>query len=446
MSEQKQKGYLLNTLDQEQIFMTTDIPVSKSMRSAMGEVLSQNNPVGTIVGYYDDDLSILAVGKFFFANLGYSYDEFMTVTRGSFSNIIISTPLYPFQPDNFIHLTGFNEMYMLTKDGSPVLVRTLKQEAVDDNGKRIWVLSARVDPSGRNLALINEFIQAGFWSIDFDMEGNITDVNWSNEFRHMLGYRDTIDLPNTFEAWSDKLHPDDYALIMPEVRQMSHDKYRNNYDIEYRLLLKNGKYEWFRTNVKVLRRLNGTVSHLVGVLINIENQKQALEHETNEILFKTLANTDALTGLYNDRFLRSMLSEYAEAKQKFAIFYLDLNWFKTVNDTYGHAIGDKLLHAVGQRLQNGVRTGDTVFRIGGDEFAMLVPGDVSQEMCNSVVCRIKKIISRPFSIDGAEIFIDLSCGFALYPEEADDTDQVRILADHRMYKDKIDNHPDGNCR
>lgn len=446
MSEQKQKSYLLNTLDQEQIFMTTNIAVSKSMRSAMTEVLSQNNPVGTIVGYYDNNLSILAVGKFFFANLGYSYDEFMAATQGSFSNIIISTPLYPFHPDNFINLTDFNEMYMLTKDGSPVLVRTLKQEAVDENGKRIWVLSARVDPSGRNLALINEFIQAGFWSIDYDAEGKMINVNWSNELRHMLGYQNSIEFPNTFATWADKLHPDDRALILPEVQLMSRDKYRNNYDLEYRLQLKSGKYEWFRTNVKVLRRLNGSVSHLVGVLINIENQKQALEHETNEILFKTLANTDALTNLYNDRFLRSMLNEYEEEKQKFAIFYLDLNWFKTVNDTYGHAVGDKLLQAVGQRLQNGVRTGDTVFRIGGDEFAILVPGATETQLCDALVARIKKIISRPFSIDTNEIQIDLSCGYALYPLETDNIDKVRILADHRMYKDKITNHPDGNCR
>lgn len=438
--------YQTDNLDQEKIFLTQDIAVSKSMRSAMTEVLTHNNPVGTIIGYYDDKLSILAVGSFFVANLGYTYDEFIAVTHSSFSNIVISTPLYPFTPDNFMHLQGFNELYMLTKDGSPVLVRMLKQDAVDENGRRVWVISARIDPSGRNLALINEFIQAGFWSIDYDREGNVTEVSWSNEFRHMLGYQDPVEFPNRLEEFTSRLHPDDYSLIMPEFYQMSRDKYRNNYDIEYRLQLKSGNYEWFRTNIKVLRRLDGTVSHLVGVLVNIENQKQALEHETNEILFKTLANTDALTGLYNDRFLRSMLAEYEEAEQSFAIFYLDLNLFKTVNDTYGHAIGDQLLHAVGQRLQNGMRTGDSVFRIGGDEFSILVPGNVNVELCDSITARIKKIISRPFSIENSDIEIAISCGYALYPLEGQSTDDVRILADHRMYKDKLAQFPEGMGR
>lgn len=443
----KPQHYIIQKLDQEKVYLTQEqASVSDSMRRAMSNALAQNNPVGTITGYYDDELSILTIGGFFLRNLGYEYDEFIKMSHASLSNIIISTPLYPFNHRTFREMTGFNELYMLTQDGSPALIRIYKQDAMDAEGTPIWVLSARVDVSGRNLSLINDFIQAGFWSIDYDNAGNVTDVTWSNEFRQMLGYHTTIDFPNELHEWYDRLHPDDYALIMPLFHEMSRDKYRNTYDIEYRLKLRNGKYEWFRTNVKVLRRLDGTVSHLVGVLINIEHEKQALEHETNEIIFKTLANTDALTGLYNSRFMLNMLNEYVEAEQLFAIIYLDLNWFKTVNDSYGHAVGDKLLQAVGKRLQNGVRTGDTVFRIGGDEFAVLVPGDINQELCDSLVARIKKIISRRFTIDSNEIEIGISCGYAIYPTEENNIDKVRVLADHRMYEDKLRNHPEGNYR
>ncbi len=442
----KRESCKLTTLDQESIFNLKNAQINTSMRNALNEVLAQNNPVGTITGYYDEKLTIFTVGSFFLSNLGYEFDDFLKATKASLSNIIVNTPLYPFDTDDFMHIDGFSEMYMLTKDGSPVLVRTFKRDTVDADGKRIWVLSARIDPSGRNLSLINEFIQAGFWSMDCDCQGNIIEVAWSNEFRHLLGYQNTLEFPNQFEEWSNRLHPDDYKLIIPLIKNMTRDKYRNTYDLEYRLMLKTGKYEWFRTNVKVLRRLDGTVSHLVGVLINVENQKQALEHATNEIIFKNLANTDALTNLYNKRFLSSMLQEYAEEEQNFAIFYLDLNWFKYVNDTYGHAIGDKLLQAVSKRLQNGVRTGDTVFRIGGDEFAILVPGNIDVSMCDSLVARVKKIISRHFSIDGININIELSCGYAIFPAEANRTDEICILADHRMYQDKINNHPDGAIR
>lgn len=443
----KPQSYIINTLDQEKIYITTEnASVSRSMREALTNVLSQNNPVGTLTGYYDEDMSIMAVGGFFLENLDYNYDEFIEATEGSLKKLVVNTPLYPFNEQEFRQMQGINELYMLSKDGSPSLLRIYKQDAVDDNGEPIWVMSARIDLSGRTLELLNEFIQAGYWTIDYDTKGDVTEVCWSNEFRKMLGYHTPVDFPNELHEWYDRLHPDDYAIIMPLFHQMSRDPYRNTYDIEYRLRLADGKYEWFRTNVKVLRRTDGTVSHLVGVLVNVEREKKALEHETNELIFKTLANTDSLTGLYNNRFMISLLNEYVEVGQKFGLIYLDLNFFKQVNDTYGHSVGDKLLQAVGKRLQNCVRASDTVLRIGGDEFAILVPGEVTVELCHSLITRIKEIVSRLFTIDGQEVSVDISCGYAIYPEEATDIDKLRVLADHRMYEDKEREHPEGNVR
>lgn len=443
----KPQSYIINTLDQERIYITTEnTTVSRSMREALTNVLSQNNPVGTLTGYYDEGLSIMAVGGFFLSNLGYTYEEFIEATAGSLNKLVVNTPLYPFNADVFSQMEGSNDLYMLTKDGSPTLLRIYKQNAVDDNGQPIWVISARLDVSGRNLALINEFIQAGYWTIDYNKTGDVTDVCWSNEFRQMLGYHTPADFPNELHEWYDRLHPDDYAIIMPLFHQMSRDPYRNTYDIEYRLKLQSGKYEWFRTNVKVLRRTDGTVSHLVGVLINVEKEKTAIEHETNEIIFKTLANTDSLTGLYNSRFMLSLLREYVEVGQNFSLLYLDLDFFKVVNDSFGHAVGDKLLQAVGKRLQNSVRASDTVMRIGGDEFAVLLPGATDHALCESLVERIKATINRLFNIDGNEIQIEASCGYAMYPSETTDIDKLRVLADHRMYKDKLARYPEGQVR
>ena len=443
----KPQSYIMNTLDQEKIYLTTEsTSVSSSMREALTNVLSQNNPVGTLTGYYDEEMSIIAVGGFFLENLHYSYDEFITATAGSLKKLIVNTPLYPFNEHEFRETHGFTELYMLAKDTSPSLLRIYKQDAVDAAGRPIWVISARVDTSGRTLELLNEFIQAGYWTIDYDLAGEVSDVCWSNEFRKMLGYHTPVDFPNELHEWYDRLHPDDYAIIMPLFHQMSHDPYRNTYDIEYRLQLADGKYEWFRTNVKVLRRADGSVSHLVGVLVNVEREKKALEHETNELIFKTLANTDSLTGLYNSRFMLSLLNEYMEVGQTFGIIYLDLNVFKQVNDTYGHSVGDKLLQAVGKRLQNCVRASDTVLRIGGDEFAILIPGKVTQELCLSLIKRIKEVISRLFTIDGQEVSIEISCGYAIYPQEEKDIDKLRMLADHRMYADKDKQYPEGTAR
>lgn len=157
-------------------------------------------------------------------------------------------------------------------------------------------------------------------------------------------------------------------------------------------------------------------------------------------LLQSLANTDGLTGLLNKRYFDRVLTVLEQHCQPFALFYMDLDRFKPVNDTYGHDVGDKLLKGVAQRLQGCIRSRDYAFRLGGDEFALLLLGPMTQETCARKMDMICEMIAVPYEIDGDAVSVGASCGYALYPAESIDVQQVCYIADQRMYENKQKNH------
>jgi len=155
---------------------------------------------------------------------------------------------------------------------------------------------------------------------------------------------------------------------------------------------------------------------------------------------ENLANTDGLTGLFNERYFSSVLHRKEQKKLPFVLYYLDLDHFKPVNDTYGHDMGDKLLKAVAERLLKCIRSNDLAFRIGGDEFALIISAEMEDSLCMQTKMRIVQSLLLPYEIDGKTLHIGASCGYAVYPLETEDTGKIRILADQRMYAEKKENH------
>jgi len=152
------------------------------------------------------------------------------------------------------------------------------------------------------------------------------------------------------------------------------------------------------------------------------------------------AGHDPLTGLANrglfqDR-LTSALSRVRREHARFAILYIDLNKFKDINDSYGHNIGDQLLQQVAQRLLECVRESDTVARIGGDEFVILLDAIVLTTHAANVSRKIQTRLSNGFTIDGHEVHITPSIGIAVYPEDGDDEIDLLKHADDSMYQSK----------
>ena len=167
-----------------------------------------------------------------------------------------------------------------------------------------------------------------------------------------------------------------------------------------------------------------------------EKERALHQEEQARQQMESLANTDGLTGLYNERYFNALLKEKAQRQEAFALFYLDLDRFKPVNDTYGHDVGDQLLKQVANRLRDCERESDTAFRIGGDEFALIINGAMTQEFCEKRMQKIKDSIREPFVLKAATVQVGTSCGYSLFPGESDDAREIRILADQRMYEDK----------
>lgn len=155
-----------------------------------------------------------------------------------------------------------------------------------------------------------------------------------------------------------------------------------------------------------------------------------------------LAFYDPLTELpnrasYLDRINKTMEKKETRTENTFFIFYMDLDKFKQVNDTYGHCVGDKLLKQVGERLASVVRAGDTVARMGGDEFAAILTTANNKQTVTELAKRILTQIETPFLIDNHSLNISISIGIALYSYETSlDLETLLSHADEAMYKAK----------
>lgn len=175
-----------------------------------------------------------------------------------------------------------------------------------------------------------------------------------------------------------------------------------------------------------------------GGWVSVHEDVTATHRAQAEISF--LARHDPLTGLANRlAFNESLDAALKRANQKeIAVLCLDLDRFKPVNDTYGHAVGDKLLQAVAGRLQRALRTGDAVGRLGGDEFAILQSDGAQPEAAAALAARVIEALSRHFQIEGASIDIGVSIGVALGPQHATEGSELLRCADVALYRSKAE--------
>ncbi len=164
------------------------------------------------------------------------------------------------------------------------------------------------------------------------------------------------------------------------------------------------------------------------------------ERRQNEEKLAHMATHDLLTNLPNRALFGDTLGlAIAHAhrnQQKLAVMMLDLDYFKNVNDTLGHSVGDKLLQGVGNRLRNMLRENDTIARIGGDEFLLLLPEINQIKDTTKIAQKILEVFQQPFMVDGHKISITVSIGIAIYPIDGEDVDILMSYTDIAMYSVK----------
>jgi diguanylate cyclase (GGDEF)-like protein len=168
--------------------------------------------------------------------------------------------------------------------------------------------------------------------------------------------------------------------------------------------------------------------------------RYAIERKRAEEQLTYLAQYDHLTGLVNrtlfrDRLVQAM-ARGKRMQQPIGLMLLDLDRFKAVNDTFGHDMGDELLKAVAERLKTCVREVDTVARMGGDEFTIILEGVASEQNILVVAKRITESIATPFELKGQHIAIGVSIGITIYPQDDHPVDELLKHADTAMYRAK----------
>ena len=166
----------------------------------------------------------------------------------------------------------------------------------------------------------------------------------------------------------------------------------------------------------------------------------AIERKNNEQKLHHLASHDWLTGLpnrmlFNDR-MEVAINRAKRIGEKVALLYMDLDGFKEVNDSLGHAKGDLLLSKVAVRIKSCVRESDTVARMGGDEFTILLTEVQERKEIENVSKKIKGAFKEGFSLDGNDAVIGISIGIAVYPDDGENSESLLRIADNAMYDDK----------
>jgi diguanylate cyclase (GGDEF)-like protein/PAS domain S-box-containing protein len=202
-----------------------------------------------------------------------------------------------------------------------------------------------------------------------------------------------------------------------------------------------GNTRWVVASKVPFRDSEGRVIGIVGVNRDITEHKRMEEAlRQNVERFENLAHYDVLTGLPNrvlfyDR-LKQSLAHAKRNQWNVGVMFIDVDRFKNVNDTLGHAVGDKLLQQVAERLTGAVRADDTVGRLGGDEFAIVLSNLTSVQDASPVAQKLMASFTEPFKLEGSEVFVTGSIGITLFPEDSTDQDTLIKNADAAMYRAK----------
>lgn len=191
-----------------------------------------------------------------------------------------------------------------------------------------------------------------------------------------------------------------------------------------------------RTMVEALRESERQLeSRVAERTLELEQANEELTR--NKELLEQQANHDALTGLANRKLLADRMHgaqmRAQRSKQKFALMVVDLDRFKQINDRFGHMAGDKVLVEIALRLRAHLREVDTVARVGGDEFVLLLESVGSFESMEGLQRKLLAEVARPIPVDGQELSVGMSIGMAIYPDDATDAVSLFQLADKQMY-------------
>jgi diguanylate cyclase (GGDEF)-like protein/PAS domain S-box-containing protein len=258
-------------------------------------------------------------------------------------------------------------------------------------------------------------------------EGRLLTCN--DAFARLFGYessRPLLEKEGTFPHFD----ADDRTHLLVRLRKEGAVSNR-----EVRFQNREGQSVWALENVRLVEGDAGEPAILEGILLDITDRKLAEQETEHRSLH------DALTQLPNRTLLNDRIEVALAAARRTgatpAIMFVDVDDLKIINDTLGHATGDQLLRMMAERITGSLRKEDTVARVGGDEFTILVPGVASEEAAADLARKILERLSEPYIVGGDELRVTASIGVAVFPKHGDSPDSLLKSADGAMYRVKV---------
>ena len=253
----------------------------------------------------------------------------------------------------------------------------------------------------------------------------------SDKIYDIIGYK--IDKSSKVtEIINELVHPNDLNMVKKDFKDHINN-INKIYLSEFRAKTNDGSYVWISSRGKAIRDSEDKVIKLAGSITDISNRK------ITEDKIKFMAYYDSLTKLPNRttflNILNGQLESLSNSNVKGAVFFIDLDNFKNINDTLGHDYGDKLLVHLAKKFESFIEENDTICRLGGDEFILLHPYD-EEARVEHYARRLLELFKEPFKIDDRQIYSTASIGVALYPKDGIDTNTILKNADSAMYKAK----------
>lgn len=262
----------------------------------------------------------------------------------------------------------------------------------------------RLAESEERYALAVRGANDGLW----DWNLRTGEIYFSPRWKLMLGYGEA-EIGTSPDEWFGRVHGDDIHRLQRDIRAHI-DGELEHFEVEHRIRDKKGEWHWVHARGLAVRDEAGKAYRVAGSQTDIHERK-GTEHRLYHNAFH-----DSLTGLPNRAYfidtLQELLDNNADRSDTFAVLYMDLDRFKVINDSLGHALGDRLLSAIGQRLSEAVGYGELVARLGGDEFTVLVRNILEKEETHRLAETIRETLEKPFFVQGREVVLSASIGIA----------------------------------
>ena len=300
-----------------------------------------------------------------------------------------------------------------------------------------WLLRRRIAPLVRRLAaseerfaLAIEGSRLALWDLDLRTGRIWLDERW----QEMLGGK-PVAAAATFADLQPLVHPEDWPAVEEHFGAVMKGAV-SHYDVEHRVRKSSGDWLWIRSSGRIVERdPDGRPLRLAGTNSDIDRRKHA------ELLLAHQAGHDALCGLPNRKLFQDRLQRAVARsrrhRSRMAVMYLDIDKFKSVNDTRGHHVGDELIREFARRLRACVRDTDTVARLGGDEFAVILEELEDQDAGRRIAEKIVAAMRDEFNLGEVTLSVSTSLGLAFYRgQDGVETEQLVRHADEALYQAK----------